>query len=128
MKAQASIEYIFALIIFLLILISITYLWNIKTEEIDNIKREYQSVIVAQKFLDTFRVLTNLGQNSSAIFTTRPDKIRYFKIIGQEIFFLDEQQSLEVYYIPAANLTSIEGELKIINVSYYGQNISIQPN
>ncbi|MEM4137217.1 MAG: hypothetical protein QXV64_02595 [Candidatus Anstonellaceae archaeon] len=125
MKAQASIEYIFSLIIFLSILITVASFYNIKTKEVEEIQKNYKASITSQKFLESLKIITYLGKNSSTTFVEPPNEIIKFEVNGQEIFFLDEKQPLAIYYIPSARISKTIGKLGIINVKYYGENISI---
>lgn len=125
-KAQSSIEYLFALIIFFLIIISIYSFWFETNRKILDLKKRFETQVISQEILNVMNLVSNLGANSTVLIELEPDNIKYIQISSGELFLFDEEQIIDIFATSSLNITPLgKTKIKKMLISYNGGNISV---
>lgn len=124
-KAQASIEYLFALVIFLFIVITSYQLFYVSNQKILDLKKRFEAEIFSEQIMSSLFLVSNLRQNLSITIESNIENINYLQISSGEIFLYDEENLENIFLTTSLNITPLsKTKIKKMVINYYGGNIS----
>ncbi|MFN3910159.1 MAG: hypothetical protein ACK4J0_02930 [Candidatus Anstonellaceae archaeon] len=125
-KAQASIEYIFSLIVFLLIVIGAFEMWFQTQGKITDLKERFELEAISKQIGSGFFLVSNIRENISLTIEPNAENIKYIQLTSNELFLYNEESLKNIFGIYSLNITPLQkSKIKKMVISYYGQNITV---